>query len=132
MKQSTHAFICASYKDHQQFIKGNVYGTSSEVILHRTKYSVCAWQDRQHQKTEQNRSITENAPVEKIKSHSDTSPVNFNSCRTIQFFRLKRIAVDISVNRFYYTANEPKWFYTFSFSCTDILLFHIFTLLSLA
>ena len=71
----------------------------------------------------------------KIKSYSDMNPVNCSWCRSVRFFRWKKVAVDISVNRFYFITNELKMvfqFFSFSYSFIDILFFDIFTLLSLA
>lgn len=63
------------------------------------------------------------------------NPVNFSWCRSIRFFRWKKVAVDISANRFNFITNELKMvlqFFSFSYPFTDISFFDIFTLLSFA
>lgn len=114
------------------FVKGNIYGTSSEkTVPQKTKLNVSTW--RADSARKQIKLYQRKCSYIKIKSYSDMNPVNFIWCRSIRFFRWKKAAVDTSVNRFYFITNELKMVLQFfSYFFTDNLFFDIFTVLSLA
>lgn len=111
--------------------KGNPH--VKKMVPQKTKSYVRTWQGRQYQKT-QMQLYQRNCSCIKIKSYSGMNPINLSSCRILWFFRWKKAAVDISVNRFYFITDELKMllqFFSLCYSFIDIFIFwHVHSPLS--